>query len=110
MKTALIAALFAGVFTVSAFAAENNTNLQSGNQSGPGGRGGGQMTVAQKKVEILARIDERIANNQAERTCIQSAATHDELRACREKHRPQQRSGQQGGGQQSRRGPQQSVQ
>jgi hypothetical protein len=95
MKTALIATVIAGVFAVPSFAADQNTGAMGGQGPGQG------QTVAQKKAEILAHIEQRITNSQAEKTCIQSATTHDALHACREKYRPQQRAGGQGGGQQN---------
>ena len=53
-------------------------------------QGEGQgMSIEQKKSEILQHIDKRIANSQAEKVCISAAKSHDELRACREKYRPQ---------------------
>ena len=90
MKTALIAVVIATVCAAQAFAADNTSGNQRGQGQGP--------TVAQKKAEILAHIDERITKSQAEKSCIQSASSHDEMRACREKFRPQQRGGQMEGG------------
>jgi hypothetical protein len=55
----------------------------------PRGRG---HNVAQKKAEILQYIEERIANSKLEMTCVQSAQSHDELKACREKYRPQHKN------------------
>lgn len=89
MKSVLMMAAAVLIFTNGAFAAD-----------GGQGQGGGQkMTVAQKKAEILAHIDERISNSQAEKVCVQGASSHDELRACREKYRPKKLDNQpQGGG------------
>ena len=105
MKTALIVTVIAGLFAATACADDSRSNSQGGNQFGPGRggnqQGGGQVTVAQKKTEILTHIEQRITNSQAEKSCIQSATTHDALHACREKYRPQQRGGGQGGGQEN---------
>ena len=39
----------------------------------------------QRKTEIINRIDQRITRNQEEKTCVQSAKSHDDLKACRDK-------------------------
>jgi hypothetical protein len=41
----------------------------------------------QRKADILKNIDERIARIQEERTCVQAANSHEDLKACREKMR-----------------------
>lgn len=41
----------------------------------------------QKKADILKLMDERIKGLQEEKACVQAAKNHDDLRACREKHR-----------------------
>lgn len=81
MKTAIIAAVLAGVFTIPAFAADTPTTTKG---SGHG--------IEQKKTEILQHIQERITNSQAEMTCVKSAQSHDELKACREKYRTQHKN------------------
>lgn len=49
---------------------------------------GGARSIEQKKAEILQHIQERIANSQAEMTCVKAAASHEEFKACHEKYRP----------------------
>lgn len=44
-------------------------------------------TFEQLKADHLKKIDERLNSLQKEKTCIQSAKTHEELRACRLKHK-----------------------
>jgi len=39
----------------------------------------------QHKADILKRIDERIAHNQEEKGCIQAAKNQNDIKACREK-------------------------
>lgn len=78
MKRALITAVLAVVFITPAFAADTPATTK-----GPG------HGIEQKKTEILQHIQERITNSQAEMTCVKSAQSHDELKACREKYRPQ---------------------
>lgn len=80
MKTALIAALIAGCFAATSFAADTTTGMK--------GQG---LSIDQKKAEITQHIQERIANSQAELTCIQAAQTDDALRTCKEKYRPKPR-------------------
>ena len=77
MKTSLIAAVLTGIFVIPAYAADSNTNPQGSGQN-----------IAQKKAEILQHIDQRIANSQSEKVCVQAAKSHDEIKACREKYRP----------------------
>ena len=101
MKTVLIAVVMAGLYAVPVFAVDNDMRGQGAPGKLNGERGGNQqgkgMTVTQKKAEILAHIDERISNSQAEKACVQSAQTHDALHACREKYRPQNKIDQQRG-------------
>ncbi len=78
MKTTLVAAAITIVCFVPAFAADSPSDLK--------GQG---LTVEQKKAEIFRHIEERIANSQLEKSCVQAAQSHDELQACREKYRPQ---------------------
>ncbi len=85
MKTALVAIVISAVCTLPALAADNTSGSRRGQGQGDHLQG---LTVAQKKAEILAHIDQRIANSQAERACVQAAASHDDMRACREKYRP----------------------
>lgn len=39
----------------------------------------------QHKADIIRRIDLRIARNQEEKSCIQAAKNHDDVKACRDK-------------------------
>jgi hypothetical protein len=39
----------------------------------------------QHKADILNRIDQRIAHNQKEKTCVQSSKSHEDLKACQDK-------------------------
>ncbi|NVN98319.1 MAG: hypothetical protein HXX17_03275 [Geobacteraceae bacterium] len=80
MKTALIAALFTGLFVSTALAT---------NSEGERAPQGGQLTVEQKKSAILQHIEERITAINAEKACVKSAKSHEELKYCREKYRPQ---------------------
>ena len=75
----LVAAVVTVIFSLPVFAADSTVRQ---------GEGQG-MSIEQKKSEILQHIDKRIANSQAEKVCIGAAKSHDELRACREKYRPQ---------------------
>lgn len=76
MKTAMIAVVVSILFTVPAFADDNAPQ--------PKGKGPGP-NFEQRKSDILKRIDERIARNQEEKTCVQAAKNHDDLKACRDK-------------------------
>ena len=46
---------------------------------------GTEPNFEQLKAEIINRIDQRIARNQEEKSCVQSAKSHEDLKACREK-------------------------
>jgi hypothetical protein len=69
-----------------AVAAENNPPQQA---AGP--------MFEQRKAEILNRIDQRIARDQQEKACIQTANNHEALKACRDKFGPPNRQGGPGG-------------
>ena len=91
MKTTLTAALIMSVLATPILAADNAANQQGRSQSAPDREsraGGSGQTVEQKKAEIMQHIEERITNSQAEKVCVQSAQSHDELKSCREKYRP----------------------
>lgn len=77
MKALLISALLTGIWLIPAFAADRDTNPP-----------GSQPTVEQKRAEIMEKISQRIARSQEEMACVQSASSHAELKACREKYRP----------------------
>lgn len=64
---------------VQLFAANGQTAVQKGRAP----------SVDQKKAEILQHIEERIANSKLEISCVQSAQSHDALKACRDRFRPQ---------------------
>jgi len=98
-RTAIATVLFSFLLAVPAFAAE-------GSQP-PQGQG---QTFEQRKAAFLKVIDERLANIQADRECVEAAKNDDDLRACREKgrarlekeregRRPMGRQGQVPGGQ-----------
>jgi len=74
MKTVLIAMAVSILIAAPAFAADNVPQPK-----GPG------PSFEQRKSDILKRIDERIARNQEEKSCVQAAKTHDDINACREK-------------------------
>ena len=82
MKTALFAVLFTGLFVAASTAADTPLGMDGQKQG---------MSIAQRKTEITQHIQERIANSQAELTCVQSAQTDDALRSCKEKYRPKPR-------------------
>jgi len=77
MKRALIAAavVLSLAFAVSAFADERQPSNNPG------------QNFEQRKAEILKMMDERIAGIQEEKSCVQAAKSHEDLKACREKHR-----------------------
>lgn len=74
MKTAIMIVSASLLFAVSAFATD-----AAPQQKGPG------PNFEQNKAEILKRIDQRISRNQEEKSCIQAAKNHDDVRACRDK-------------------------
>ena len=74
MKTVMIAMAVSILFAAPAFAADDAPQFK-----GPG------PSFEQRKSDILKHIDERIARNQEEKTCVQAAKNHDDLKACREK-------------------------
>jgi len=80
MKRALIAAVLAGTFVIPAFADDVSTSQKGSGQN-----------IALKKAEILQHIDQRIASSQEEKSCVQSATTRDDIKACRDKYRPKPR-------------------
>lgn len=82
MKTAVILALLATVCAQQAFAAPFEAN-----QDRP------RLSLEQKKSEILRHIDKRIADGHAEKGCVQSAQSHEELKACHDKYRPKPKGG-----------------
>ena len=69
-QTIIVAALLMAVST--AFAADTPTQ-------GPG------QNIDNVKSDVIARINARIARNQVELSCVQSAKNHADLKACREK-------------------------
>jgi hypothetical protein len=81
MKTAVITAVLTGIFVIPAYAVDSTTDPQGSGQN-----------IEQKKSEILQHIDQRIANSQAEKVCVQAAKSHDEIKACREKYRPKSKA------------------
>ncbi len=53
-------------------------------ESTPPAKGPGP-NFEQIKAETLKRIDGRIARNQEEKTCVQAAKNHEDLKACHDK-------------------------
>jgi hypothetical protein len=74
MKNRLILTAFTMLLAVPAFAADNSSQPK-----GPG------PNFEQHRAEILKRIDGRIARNQEEKSCVQAAKNHDDIKACRDK-------------------------
>lgn len=97
-RTAIATVLFSFVLAVPAFAAE-------GGQP-PQGQG---QTFEQRKAAILKMIDERIANIQEERGCVEAAKNDDDLKVCRDQSRARMEKEREGrrplGGQRGQRGP-----
>jgi ABC-type transport system involved in cytochrome bd biosynthesis fused ATPase/permease subunit len=46
-----------------------------------------QENLNEAKAKVTSNIDKRIANLNTFKSCVQSASTHDQMKACREKHR-----------------------
>ncbi len=80
MKTVLIAAALLGMFILPAHAGDNTSSPKGDSQG-----------IEEKRTEFIAHIEERIANSRLELTCVQTAATVNDLQACREKYRPAQK-------------------
>ena len=81
--------IFSAVIT--ALAADSNMGFQETIQS-----------VEQKKSEVVQHVKRKIARDQEELACVQSAASHVELKSCHDKFRPPQRSDRQENRQDSR--------
>ena len=77
MKTALIITAFTYAAALPVCAADTNTNSQGTGKS-----------IEQRRVEILMHIDQRIALSQEEKTCVHTAQSDTEFRACRDRYRP----------------------
>lgn len=84
MKRVWIAVALTGVCCMSAFAVESAPKPERPSQD-----------FGQLKGEILGRIEERIARGQEEKACVQAAQTPEELRACRDKFRPERQEARQ---------------
>jgi len=77
MKRALIAAAVLSLaFAVPAFAVEGGQPPKDQAQS-----------FEQKKADILKKIEARMARNQEEKSCVQAAKSHEDLKACWEKQK-----------------------
>ena len=72
MRTVVIVSLLVGFCVTSSFAADSTDKTQH---------------FEGKKAEVLKNIEQRIAHNQEEKACVQAAANHDALKACRDKFR-----------------------
>lgn len=81
MKTTVLIAVLLTVAAGQVWSAEEQGTAGRGNAKG----------IDQKKAEIVRHIEDRIANSKLELVCVQGAASHDALKACREKYRPQHR-------------------
>jgi hypothetical protein len=76
MRGVLIAAaVLSLVVATAAFAAE----------SGQAPKGQGE-SFEEWKADILKHLDTRMSSLQEEKTCVQAAKNHDDLRGCRQKH------------------------
>ncbi len=73
---AVAVAVLSLAFAGSVFAVEGGQP-----QKGPG------PNFDQRKAEILKMLDERVATLQEEKGCVQAAKNHDDLKACRKKHK-----------------------
>lgn len=71
----IAAAVLSLVVAAAAFAADSGTAPKGPN-----------MTFEERKAEVLKHIDTRLSSLQEEKTCVQAAKSHDDLRACRQKH------------------------
>ena len=81
MKTAVITVLLTGLCATLGFTAE--------------GKGDPQNFEA-KKAKVLKHIEQRIAHNTEEKACVQAAASHEALKACREKFRSEMKDDRKG--------------
>jgi hypothetical protein len=78
LKKASAAVAFTVFFVTIAFAADTNIN--------PNDHG---KNFEQRKAEILTHIEHKIVRAQEEKACVKSAKSHDELKACWKKSRPE---------------------
>jgi hypothetical protein len=77
MKRIVIAvAVLSLIVAAASFAADSG--------SAPKGAG---MSFDERKAEVLKNLDSRMSFLQEEKACVQTAKNHDDLRACRQKHR-----------------------
>jgi hypothetical protein len=84
MKTRILSAAIAVFFAVPAFAVDSTTQPKP---PGP--------NFEKHKSEIISRIDARIARNQEEKACVQSAQNHNAIKACRDKFKAEAKEQQQ---------------
>lgn len=84
MKTKIISVMILALFTVPAFAVDGAPQPKP---AGP--------NFEKHKADIIGRIDARIARNQEEKACVQSAQNHDAIKACRDKFKAEIREQQQ---------------
>lgn len=78
MKSSMLAALFLIVSAVPSLAVDDAVK--------PPREIGAKFE--EKKIEILQRIDDRIAREQQFKGCVQAAKSRADVKACREKHHP----------------------
>ena len=103
METALIALALTALFAMPVSGADSTAYPQRPQgQAGGAGQGPGQgQNLEQMKSNILQRIDQRIARSQEEKVCVQSAKSHIEIKACRDRFRPPPHPNHQNGGRQN---------
>jgi len=74
MKTAFITVSLMLLSAIVSFAVDSAPQAK-----GPG------PNFEQHRADIIKRIDGRIARNQEEKSCVQAAKNHDDIKACRNK-------------------------
>ena len=74
MKKVIMSTVVAMLFALPAFAVDSAPQPKA---PGP--------NFEKNKGEIIGRIDARIARNQEEKTCVQAAQNHADIKACRDK-------------------------
>ena len=87
-RTFIAAAVLSLAFAVPVFAADYGQPQQ-----------GQTMNFDQKKAEILKMIDARATGIQDQRSCVQAAKNHDDLKVCRDKAMAEMKGHGSGGGQ-----------
>ena len=80
MKKAMVTAAVFILFATAAVAADNTQQpmVQGHN-------------FEQHRADILKRIDERIVRNREEKSCVQAAKNHEDIKACQDKFKAEVR-------------------